>query len=170
MFKVQPKDKPKDHTVVLDKEAYEVLVDTAKQNHASIKETASQMILYANDAPPISDECMEYEPIHEIVNATPHPVVVLLEDGARKEFPPMWNAARVVRTFTQAVYVDGVPVQEVESVSQQFMPPKKYGTAYIVRGITANALKGKRNDLLVINDAVKDASGNVVACKKLLRV
>ena len=170
MFKVQPKDKPKDHPVVLDKDAYEVLVDTAKQNHASIKETASQMILYANDAPPISDECMEYEPIHEIVNATPHPVVVLLEDGARKEFPPMWNAARVVRTFTQAVYVDGVPVQEVESVSQQFMPPKKYGTAYIVSGITANALKGKRNDLLVINDAVKDASGNVVACKKLLRV
>lgn len=52
MFKVQPKDKPKDHPVVLDKDAYEVLVDTAKQNHASIKETASQMILYANDAPP----------------------------------------------------------------------------------------------------------------------
>ena len=53
MFKVQAKEKPKDPTVVLSKEAYYVLVDTAKQNHASIKETASQMILYANDAPPL---------------------------------------------------------------------------------------------------------------------
>lgn len=51
MFKVQAKERPKDPTVVLNKEAYNVLVDTAKQNHASIKETASQMILYANDAP-----------------------------------------------------------------------------------------------------------------------
>ena len=29
MFKVQANEKPKDHTVVLDKEAYEVLADAA---------------------------------------------------------------------------------------------------------------------------------------------
>ncbi len=108
-----------------------------------------------------------------LVNATPHPVTLVGEDGATVTLPPSGIAPRVGSTKTHAgtVEVAGVSVAiEAETpTALDGLPEPESGTYLIVSRVVAAAAPG-RSDLLVPGVPVRDAAGNVIGCRTLSRL
>lgn len=108
-----------------------------------------------------------------IINATPHAISLANDAG---EIVKTYEASGlVVRCATSSEVVgelDGFPVKQSSFGSVVGLPEEKEGTTYLVSLMVAQALKGRRNDLVCpLTDATairKD--GQVVAVRGFQRV
>lgn len=104
----------------------------------------------------------------QIINKTPHVLNVILADGSVRAIVPTLPAPRVSTKRVALDPVDGIPVDGVEFGEVVDLPAPVDGVMMVVSGLTASAVKG-RTDLLVVGEAVRDADGKVVGCKGLSR-
>ena len=90
----------------------------------------------------------------QIINLTPHPVTVL--DGPHEGTYPSAGIARV----------DGLPHGPIVG-----LPDPAEGVRYVVSVLVAEAVivaNGRRNDIFVPGDQVRDESGRIVGCRELI--
>lgn len=103
-----------------------------------------------------------------IINMTGHEIRLFNDEGTLlKTFAPEGTIrAKIVRGETEIIC--GVPVTErYNEINEEDLPPKIPNTFYIVSGVTANASPADRDDLLVVDYPVKDATGKVIGCRGL---
>lgn len=108
----------------------------------------------------------------KLVNLTPHAIVLMVGD-VNITIPPSGIVARCATTRTQVdvLTVDGVqiPVNQIGFGAVQDLPAPQDGVLFVVSSLVANAAKGYRSDLLTVDDAVRDAGGNIIGCRALAR-
>ena len=104
-----------------------------------------------------------------LVNLTPHPVVIFFEDGTTHEIPPAGRIARVETVVEKAgnVLVSG---KEVPLMKQRYgkvigLPELQEDVLYIVSNVVAQAVAGKRKDVVIPADFVRDEQGRIIGCK-----
>lgn len=115
-----------------------------------------------------------------IVNLTPHPIVLVTENGNRWTFPSS-GVCRVATSAGALEDVAGIPVPVAGATTFgqiEGLPAPVDGTVFIVSGMVASALvqQGVRNraDVLVPGTgpqegAVRDAEGRIVGVTRLVR-
>jgi hypothetical protein len=105
----------------------------------------------------------------KILNYTHHTVTIISQNG-RVQIPRN-GTARSSTTRKIVDYVDfagvQVPVNETTFGNVEGLPPERDDTIIIVSGITASALKGKRNDLYMVDEPIRDNSGKIIGCRSL---
>ena len=109
-----------------------------------------------------------------VVNLTPHAIIILDEDGNKlTSIPPSGTVARVDTERKQLANLnyDGVkiPITKLTSIGDEVinLPDPEDDTIYIVSNNTAKACP-HRSDLYVADEVVKDPyTGRTVGCKRL---
>lgn len=110
-----------------------------------------------------------------IINLTPHPIIILDEKGHKiVTFPTSDIIARVEsdRRHVANLNVRGVkvPITKIKSGDVYDMPEPQEDTIYIVSTMTARGLPD-RQDLYIADGIVKDEySGRTIGCRSLRKV
>ena len=106
-----------------------------------------------------------------IINATPHDIVIFDNDGriiCNIPAAPYEALARASETreldFTTR---EGVPVYYKSTKVCNPLPAPKPNTYYIVSTQYARNCMDDRNDILVVDQQVRDSSGRVIGCRSL---
>ena len=107
---------------------------------------------------------------YSVLNYTPHEIVIFNDDDRIiKRIKPTGKAIRVNQENKRIGYIDidGVAVPE-SSVTfiDNGLPEEKEGVYIIVSKLTADAFP-LRNDLLLVNEMVRDENGAIVGCRSL---
>ena len=110
-----------------------------------------------------------------IVNLTPH-ALNLMPDGPTGPvvtIPPSGLVARcaVNRVQVDTVTVDGitVPVNQTQFGSVSDLPDPQPDTIYIVSSLVAQAVPD-RQDVFIVDDAVRDDQGRIIGARALAYV
>lgn len=103
-----------------------------------------------------------------IINLTPHEITIISE-GGNITIPPSGTVARCAVTRRQVGSVDGIPVNRTVFGAVEGLPEPQPNTYYIVSAIVAQA-RPDRGDLLITDDAVRDAQGRIIGCRALATV
>jgi hypothetical protein len=107
-----------------------------------------------------------------LVNLTPHAINICRGD-AQITVPPSGIVARVATTkdVIETITVDGVeiPVHKVVFGPVENLPDPVAGTYFLVSAIVAQAVTD-RADLVIVDDAVRDAEGRVVGARALAKI
>lgn len=108
------------------------------------------------------------------INLTPHDVVLV--DGTNNPIltiPASGSLARCKASTitTGSVNVNGVEIPVTETVMGEVtgLPDEVEGTVLVVSLAVAKAVPDRR-DVLVPNESVRDANGNIVGCRSLAHV
>lgn len=107
-----------------------------------------------------------------LINLTPH-TITLNVDGTTVRIPQGGRPARCESaTHTETLDVDGVsiPLVRHSPATVRNLPDAAPGTLYIVSRMVAAALRGIRDDLLVVHDLVIDDTRHVRGCRALMAV
>lgn len=106
-----------------------------------------------------------------IINLTPHAINFLGADGAALlTVAPSGTVARCATTATEIGDIDGIPIRVSTFGDVVGLPAPVAGTILIVSAITAQAVKGLRDDVFIPDDAVRDDAGRIIGCRALGRV
>lgn len=111
----------------------------------------------------------------ELVNCTPHSITLCASTGEpRAEIPTSGTIARcdVQRAtieFLSSPY-GVIPINAASFGAVYGLPDPAPGVLYIVARPVAEACRGQRDDLLIVDDTVRDAAGRVVGCRALARL
>ena len=101
-----------------------------------------------------------------IVNATPHTVNLLKEDGSvSRDFEPEVSI-RVASDTTPVGQLAGINYTGTEYGDPVGLPPEREDTYYIVSKMVKDACP-ERRDLLVPSEQVRDDKGRIIGCKSL---
>lgn len=121
----------------------------------------------------------------ELINLTPHDINILgNNDQVLVKYPASGKVARCLLETEDSGTITAVSVtgQKVEiPVNQHFygevylvengeimgFQEPKYGTGYIVSKIVAEAFRGYRDDIYIVDETVKDAEGRILGCRGL---
>jgi len=110
----------------------------------------------------------------ELVNLTPHEIKIVGEDGKiRLVVPPSGQVARV-KTEQQVIgSVNDIPIVKTEFGDVEGLPEPREGVYYIVATLVAQAMKGKREDVVAPDTSpqgvVRDSEGKIVGVKRFQR-
>lgn len=108
----------------------------------------------------------------KIVNLTPHTITFFANrDGslvAVKTIPSS-GVARAEQTREPMGDIDGIPVARTAYGKVTGLPDSQDGTIYIVSVLTAQAARD-RKDLYIVDDLVRDNSGQIMGCKALAQI
>jgi hypothetical protein len=110
-----------------------------------------------------------------IVNLTPHPLNLMPQgpDGPTVTIPPSGQVARcaVNRVQVDTVTVDGitVPVNQTRFGTVSDLPNSQPDTIYVVSSIVAQAVPD-RQDVFIVDDAVRDDQGRIIGARALAHV
>lgn len=107
-----------------------------------------------------------------IINLTPHEIVMVGEDDKVLVRYPSQGIARAVAMAKPIGEVNGIPLVEMSYGEPCGLPEPVEGTMLIVSMLTAAAAAeyGRSvDDLLITADLVRDDHGNVVGCRKFSR-
>ena len=111
----------------------------------------------------------------QLINLTPHDIVILFEDGTILKVPTSGTVARVASTndTVGGVMTEGgtIPIKAVSYGEVTGLPeydPDK-SVFYLVSSLVAARVPDRR-DVLVPGDFVRDEKGNIIGCKSLNRV
>jgi hypothetical protein len=108
----------------------------------------------------------------KIINLTPHPITLALESGEHAVIEPSGTIARVAGARWQEgeLEVNGSEVPHCSLVmrSVALLPRPELETRFIVSWLVAQAARD-RDDLLVVDDLVRDEAGHVIAAHVLAR-
>lgn len=103
-----------------------------------------------------------------IINLTPHDVNLLLEDDVI-----VFKSKGIARVQQKEVldeYFDRVPIYKNKYGEVEGLPEEKDGVYYIVSFVVANALKDKRNDLLIVTKTERNEKGQIIGCYGFARL
>ena len=100
----------------------------------------------------------------KFVNLTPH--AVKINDRVFESE----GLARCLMTRKVLEEIDGIEIRFVDFGEVTGLPDPVPNTFYIVSQIVASALKGKRDDLLIPDGAIRDEKGQIIGCTGLARV
>lgn len=109
----------------------------------------------------------------KLINLTPHKVVVMNDDrNILHVINPSGIVARVKMDRVLDGNIDGIPIFKVKFTDVVDVPAPQKDTFFIVSNIVAQALKGKRNDLIVPDTAlaIRDADGRIIGVKGFIRI
>jgi hypothetical protein len=110
-----------------------------------------------------------------IVNLTPHPLNLMPEgpDGPTVTIPPLGIVARcaVDRVQVNAVAVDRitVPVNRTQFGTVTGLPDPQPDTIFVVSALVAQAVPD-RQDVFIVDDAVRDDQGRIVGARALAHI
>ena len=111
---------------------------------------------------------------------TPHALSIKDENGSILNIPASGTVARcsqkneVVGKLEYSVLLQDPETKETKSVTLsipitkvtlgdvQDMPEPKYSTVYCVSRVVADALKGRRDDIVIPGPAIRDSEGNII--------
>lgn len=102
----------------------------------------------------------------KIVNFTPHAVTIRRGETGDRMIPPSGKVARVSQVLAEAGTLDGIRLVRSTYGPVTGLPESEAGTAYIVSTMVRLAVPG-RSDVYSPVDFVRDAAGQIVACKGL---
>ena len=111
----------------------------------------------------------------QLINLTPHDIVILFEDGTILKVPASGTVARVASTndTVGGVMTDAgtIPVKSVTYGEVTGLPDYDPDKAqyFLVSSLVA-ARVPDRHDVLVPGDFVRDEKGNIIGCRSLNRV
>lgn len=100
----------------------------------------------------------------KFVNLTPHEITLC---GVKL---PSEGLARCATLEQQIAVIDGVRVNYRTFGEVIGLPAPKEDTVYIVSAIVAQAIAGKRDDVFVVDETVRDENGKIIGCNALARV
>jgi hypothetical protein len=105
----------------------------------------------------------------ELVNLTPHSINFICE-GKMLCIPPSGTICRcqAQRQIIATVQLDGVsiPVNRTVFGPVSDLPAPRPGVGYLVSSVVALSLP-EREDLYMVDEAVRDEHGRIVGCKAL---
>lgn len=111
----------------------------------------------------------------KIINLTPHALNLMPEgpDGPVVTIPPSGQVARctVDRVQVDTVTMDGIaiPVNRTQFGAVMGLPDPQPDTIYIVSAVVAQAVP-ERQDVFIVDDAVRDEQGRIVGARALAHV
>jgi hypothetical protein len=111
----------------------------------------------------------------KLVNLTPHPLCLMPggPEGPTVTIPPSGIVARCATSRVQVdtVSLDGVtvPVNKTEFGEVTGLPDPQEGTIYIVSSLVAQAVPD-RQDVFIVDDAVRDEQGRIIGARALAHV
>lgn len=111
----------------------------------------------------------------KIVNLTPHALNLMPEgpDGPTVTIPPSGIVARctVDRVQVDTVTVDGIsiPVNQTQFGTVTGLPDPQPDTIFVVSALVAQAVPD-RQDVFIVDDAVRDDQGRIIGAKALARM
>lgn len=111
----------------------------------------------------------------ELINCTPHAIHVLNEDNV--DVLVLKPSGSVPRAAQNRVQVDtlttangtSVPVNRSVFGQVEGLPESADGVYFVVSMLTAQAATD-RDDLLVVDDTVRDEAGRIIGCRAFSRV
>ena len=110
-----------------------------------------------------------------IVNLTPHALNLMPEgpNGPTTTIPPSGQVARCATSRVQVdtVTVDGitVPVNQTRFGEVSGLPDPQPDTIYVVSALVAQAVPD-RQDVFIVDDAVRDEQGRIIGCRALAHI
>lgn len=110
----------------------------------------------------------------KIINLTPHEIIIITKEGVEMHIPPSGIIARctTTREVEEIINVDGVeiPINRTVFGTVENLPDPQPDTLYIVSTIVANAVKGKRNDIIIPDDTIRDEQGRIIGARAFARL
>lgn len=104
----------------------------------------------------------------KLVNCTPHPINIVNENGEILTLPKGVVVPRLSQSSTVVDNIAGVPITETVFGKTTDLPEEQEGVFLIVSRLVL-AGNSHRKDLLVPNQLVRDAEGNILGCSSLAR-
>ena len=104
-----------------------------------------------------------------IVNLTPHEIHLYRGDEL-VETVKSSGIARVAVRSEKVGEIDGFPISKNFYGEITGLPDPLPGVYYVVSALVAQAAAGKRSDLLVVNDTVRDEKGQIVGCRGFAQI
>ena len=101
----------------------------------------------------------------ELINLTPHTIRLQLADGRIVEIAGTINPARIDEEKVLIGMLGNIPLWRKRFTKLNYEIPRKEKTYYLVSMPVAQAMK--RDDLLIVNDVIRDVNGNVCYAKSL---
>lgn len=103
----------------------------------------------------------------KIINLTPHKVTIVNNDNTIKAEFESQGIARCYQQTTIVGNINGINITSTVFGDVTDLPDEKPNTFFIVSRLVLNACKDTRSDLLVPNELIRDANGNIIGCKSL---
>ncbi len=107
----------------------------------------------------------------QVINKTPHPLVLVVDDGATLTIAPSLPPARVTTSqdVVDTLLVAGIdiPVITMTTGSVIDLPDPAPDTIYVVSAVVRSAV-ADRKDVYSPGDLKRDPQGNVVGCSSLI--
>jgi len=115
-----------------------------------------------------------FKEIHvNIVNCTPHNVSIY-NDHMEKimELIPCGITSRIALSEQKIIGMinEIIPITVNTYGDAIDLPSPKENTIFIVSKMVAEAMKGIRNDLYIVNDSVRDENNRIIGCKSLAQL
>jgi hypothetical protein len=108
-----------------------------------------------------------------IINLTPHKINLMPEGGPTVTIPPSGLVARCATSRVQVdtVTVDGIsiPVNQTRFGKVSDLPEPQPDTIYVVSALVAQAVP-ERQDVVIVDDAVRDDQGRIIGARALAYV
>ena len=100
----------------------------------------------------------------KITNLTPHEITL-----CGQKLPTM-GVARVATATRQVAEINGIPVNQVSFGQVVGLPEARKNTIYIVSKIVAEAVKGQRNDIYIVDKTIRNEQGQIIGCEALAKI
>ena len=100
----------------------------------------------------------------KFVNLTPHEITLC---GVKL---PSEGLARCATLEQQIDVIDGVRVNHRTFGEVSGLPEPQEGTVFIVSALVAQAIAGKRDDVYIVDETVRDEEGKIIGCNALARI
>jgi len=104
-----------------------------------------------------------------IVNLTPHEIHLYRGDELAEKIKSSGIARVAVRSEVIGE-IDGFPISKNFYGEITGLPDPLPGIFYVVSALVAQAAAGKRTDLLVVNDTVRDKDGRIIGCRGFAQI
>ena len=104
----------------------------------------------------------------EIINMTPHAITWVKPSGESCVI----ESSGTIRCECKTELVESIGDLEIYSnsyVLKDSLPAAKPGVYYVVSALVAARLTG-RDDVLVVNETVRDSAGRIIGCKSFARI
>lgn len=104
------------------------------------------------------------EKIMKMINLTPHALNIQKEDGTMLSIPASGIVARAEQESVKVEEIDGVAVYSTSYGAAVDLPEMEEDTIYITSVLTAQAVKGQRDDVYFPGTMIRDDAGNIIGC------
>lgn len=104
----------------------------------------------------------------KIINLTPHDI--MYSNRGKIQVIETSGQARCTMESKMVDTIENIPVYKNSYGEVTGLPDEKEDTYYVVSRIVAEAMKGKRNDLLIVDKTVRDDKGFIVGFQAFARL